>query len=52
LVHVAQMLGCLNFTNLQVAMLLNFNEYKLEWKRVVNERGNKTADDADNTDKK
>lgn len=50
--HVAQMLGYLNITGLQVAMLLNFRESKLDWKRVVNERRNRTADDADNTDKK
>ena len=46
------MLGYLNITNLQVALLLNFKESKLDWKRVVNERRNRTADDADNTDKK
>lgn len=47
--HVAQMLGYLNITGLQVALLLNFKEFKLDWKRVVNEHRNKTAD---NTDKK
>jgi GxxExxY protein len=36
--HVAQMLGYLNITGLQVALLLNFKSSKLEWKRVVNER--------------
>ena len=50
--HVAQMLGYLNITGLQVAQLLNFKESKLDWKRVVNERRNRTADDADCTDKK
>jgi len=50
--HVAQMLGYLNITGLQVALLLNFKESKLDWKRVVNDRRNRTADDADNTDKK
>jgi len=50
--HVAQMLGYLNITGLQVALLLNFKEFKLDWKRVVNERRNRTADCADNTDKK
>ena len=50
--HVAQMLGYLNITGLQVALLLNFKESKLDWKRVVNERRHRTADDADNTDKK
>ena len=50
--HVAQMLGYLNITGLQVALLLNFKESKLDWKRVVNEHRHRTADDADNTDKK
>ena len=48
--HVAQMLGYLNITGLQVALLLNSKESKLDWKRVVNERRNRTADGADNTD--
>ena len=50
--HIAQMLGYLNITGLQVALLLNFKESKLDWKRVVNERKSNIADDADNTDKK
>ena len=33
--HVAQMLGYLNITGLEVALLLNFKEAKLQWKRVV-----------------
>ncbi|HWI58215.1 MAG TPA: GxxExxY protein [Bacillota bacterium] len=33
--HVAQMLGYLNITGLEVALLLNFKEAKLSWKRVV-----------------
>jgi GxxExxY protein len=36
--HVAQMLGYLNITGLEVALLLNFKSAKLDWKRVVNER--------------
>ncbi len=40
--HVAQMLGYLNITGLQVALLLNFKESKLSWKRVVNERRSQT----------
>jgi GxxExxY protein len=36
--HIAQMLGYLNITGLEVALLLNFRESKLQWKRVV--RGN------------
>ncbi|MEP6671236.1 MAG: GxxExxY protein [Chthoniobacter sp.] len=33
--HIAQMLGYLNITALNVALLLNFKEAKLTWKRVV-----------------
>ena len=33
--HIAQMLGYLNITGLDVAILLNFKEAKLGWKRVV-----------------
>jgi GxxExxY protein len=33
--HIAQMLGYLNITGLEVAMLLNFKEASLTWKRVV-----------------
>src|ERR1700690_3585798 len=33
--HVAQMLGYLNITGLQVALLLNFKESRLTWRRVV-----------------
>jgi GxxExxY protein len=33
--HVAQMIGYLNITGLEVALLLNFKESKLDWKRVV-----------------
>jgi GxxExxY protein len=33
--HVAQMLGYLNITQLQLALLLNFKFDKLQWKRVV-----------------
>jgi len=43
--HIAQMLGYLNITGLEVALLLNFKNAKLEWKRVVNEkRGKYTGD--------
>ena len=45
--HVAQMLGYLNITGLQVALLLNFKESKLTWKRLVNERRGGTADSAE-----
>src|SRR4051794_37863844 len=33
--HIAQMLGYLNITGLEVALLLNFKEATLNWKRVV-----------------
>ena len=33
--HLAQMLGYLNITGLEVAILLNFKAAKLSWKRVV-----------------
>src|SRR6185436_34794 len=47
--HVAQMIGYLNITGLDLAILLNFKEARLSWKRVVNERHRRegTADDAD-----
>ena len=34
--HTAQMLGYLNMTGLKLALLLNFKNAKLEWKRIVN----------------
>lgn len=33
--HVAQMLGYLNITGLKLALLLNFKNARLSWKRVV-----------------
>ena len=42
--HVAQMIGYLNITNLKIALLLNFKEAQLRWKRIANERGNAIAD--------
>lgn len=33
--HLAQMLGYLNITGLEAALLLNFKEARLTWKRVV-----------------
>ncbi len=49
--HIAQMLGYLNITGLEVALLLNFKEAKLQWKRVIRERKKQTAAGADDTDK-
>jgi len=40
--HIAQMLGYLNITGLELALLLNFKDAKLVWKRVVS--GNKGDD--------
>jgi|ERR1043166_701219 GxxExxY protein len=37
--HIAQMLGYLNITGLEVALLLNFKDAKLHWKRVVRGKG-------------
>jgi GxxExxY protein len=34
--HMAQMLGYLNISGLRLAILLNFKNARLEWKRVVN----------------
>jgi GxxExxY protein len=52
--HIAQMLGYLAITRLDLALLLNFKYAKLQWKRVVKERVSSeeeaTADYADNTD--
>ena len=36
--HVAQMLGYLAITGLELAMLLNFKYAKLQWKRVVQQQ--------------
>jgi GxxExxY protein len=33
--HTAQMLGYLNITNYELALLLNFKSAKLQWKRIV-----------------
>ena len=47
--HLAQMLGYLNITGLEVALLLNFKEAKLTWKRVVtgaSEKGSTTGEPA------
>ena len=35
--HVAQMVGYLNISGLQLALLLNFKNARLDWKRVVRE---------------
>ena len=56
--HIAQMLGYLNITGLEVALLLNFKEAKLSCKRVVARENEKSSrpeqtlitDHADDTD--
>lgn len=37
--HVAQMIGYLNVTRLELALLLNFKNARLDWKRVVRQQG-------------
>ena len=39
--HMAQMLGYLAITGLEVALLLNFKHARLEWKRIVRSGGNR-----------
>ena len=38
--HVAQMVGYLSISGLELALLLNFKSAKLEWKRVVRQQRN------------
>jgi GxxExxY protein len=33
--HIAQMIGYLNITGLELALLLNFKNARLDWKRIV-----------------
>jgi len=37
--HVAQTIGYLNITRLDLALLLNFKNARLEWKRVLRPKG-------------
>jgi GxxExxY protein len=37
--HVAQMIGYLNITGLDLALLINFKNARLEWKRVLRPQG-------------
>jgi GxxExxY protein len=41
--HVAQMIGYLTITGLELALLLNFKNARLEWKRVVREEGKRDS---------
>jgi len=36
--HVAQMIGYLNITGLDLALLINFKNSRLEWKRILRSR--------------
>ena len=36
--HIAQMVGYLNITGLELALLLNFKSARLDWKRVVRQQ--------------
>src|SRR5437588_12964162 len=45
--HVAQMIGYLNVTRLQLALLLNFKNALLDWKRVVRQQ---EAEERENPD--
>jgi GxxExxY protein len=38
--HVAQMVGYLNITGLELALLLSFKNSRLDWKRVVRQQKN------------
>ena len=51
--HIAQMLGYLAVTHIEVALLLSFKEAMLRWKRVIRERKKiETADISDIADAK
>jgi GxxExxY protein len=45
--HIAQMLGYLNITDLQLALLLNFKNASLSWKRVINQTAHESTDPPD-----
>ena len=45
--HIAQMIGYLNITGLELALLLNFKNARLEWKRVVRRQRNNDSDAPD-----
>ena len=49
--HLAQMSGYLAITGLELAILINFKNAKLEWKRVVKQPQSFTADNTDISDK-
>ena len=43
--HIAQMVGYLTISGLELALLLNFKSARLDWKRVVRENRNKLVPD-------
>jgi GxxExxY protein len=43
--HIAQMIGYLSITEMQLALLLNFKSATLEWRRVVRQRRDSSAPD-------
>ena len=45
--HVAQMIGYLNITGLDLAILLNFKNARLEWKRVLHSQESEKTTDPD-----
>jgi GxxExxY protein len=45
--HVAQMIGYLNITGLDLALLINFKNARLEWKRVLRPQGPSEHDNPD-----
>jgi GxxExxY protein len=45
--HVAQMIGYLNITRLDLAILLTFKNARLEWKRVLRSQESEKATDPD-----
>jgi GxxExxY protein len=42
--HVAQMIGYLNITGLELALILNFKNARLDWKRVVRRQNPEDSD--------
>jgi len=45
--HIAQMIGYLNVTGLDLALLLNFKNSRLEWKRVLRPKETEEQSPAD-----
>lgn len=43
--HVAQMIGYLNITGLELALLMNFRNARLDWKRVIRQKTSESPPD-------